>query len=280
MEVSGPRVLCAITHALREPWVEILTEGQEKTWLTDFRPDGLTILHFHGTPVNKAVQYLDDLHEKIRLNHPYTSMALRSLEQILSKPWLEFIPNYIDSRLLRTTDRSLHIIFPDTYLTYRWKILGLFKYFIEQTADDYLFITTSSSYIRVAKLMEYVGELPKADVYDGGFAWTNAPFISGSNRILSRDVVSRLVQSRKAWRPGVIEDVELGNMVNKLGVNRSGKPLISIDSSESLIGTSDSLLSQNYHFRMKSGALQNRYDVSMMDQIHRRFKILDAKNAR
>lgn len=44
------KVLCAISHGLYEPWLQILREGQQKTWLDQEFPDGFNLIHFHGTP--------------------------------------------------------------------------------------------------------------------------------------------------------------------------------------------------------------------------------------
>jgi hypothetical protein len=263
------KVLCAVSHGLYEPWISILKEGQEKTWLNSTWPQGFELIHFHGTPLNKFGVFLDRLHEKIRWSGRRKASLLKVLDFIIIYPFMLYKAKYSESKLLFTKDFALHIHFPDSYLTYRWKELGLFSYFLEKTDADYLFITSTSSYVNVAKFMEYLNKLPESSVYAGGTPYENAEFISGSNRILSRDLVKRVNDNSFRFNPFIIEDVALGKLVGELGVQRITFPLRNISTIEDLDNLSYNDLLSNYHFRLKSGPLKARDDVKIMLKLHK-----------
>lgn len=269
---SSKTVLCAISHGLYEPWISILLDGQEKTWLRDPRPDNFEVLHFHGTPLGKFGRKLDVLHEKIRWSTRRKAQILKFLDFLITWPLKRYKAKYSISNKLNVGDVAIHIHFPDSYLTYRWKELALFRYFLEEKNNQYLFITSSSSYVRIPLLMKFVEKLPNEGVYVGAIPYENAEFISGANRILSRDVVEKVVKYSYLFDPTVIEDVALGNIVAKLGFKRTGFPISNIGSMFELENSTDRFLNSSYHFRLKSGSLDNRGDVEIMHKLHARIR--------
>ena len=117
--------------------------------------------------------------------------------------------------------------------------------------------------------MEYIQGLPESNVYAGGVPYKDAEFISGSNRILSRDLVNRIIQNSNKFNPTIIEDVALGKLVSALGVKRISFPLMNISTLEDLSGLKYGFLSNHYHFRLKSGPLNARNDAKIMLKLHR-----------
>lgn len=269
---ANPTVLCAISHGLYEPWISILRDGQEKTWLLDSRPQGFDLIHFHGTPLNTLGVRLDAWHERVRWSTRPKAQLLKLFDYVLTVPFMKYRANYSDSELLSAKDPAIHIHFLDSYLTYRWKELSLFRYFIEETDSQYLFITSSSSYVRISKLMEYLSRLPIHGVYAGASPYEHAEFISGSNRILSRDVVKTVLENSRLFNPTIIEDVALGNLIERLGFPRISFPITNIASIDELQSITTKTLDDSYHFRLKSGSLQNRGDVEIMHQLHTKIK--------
>lgn len=263
------KVLCAISHGVYSPWIEILSHGQEKTWLTDPRPDGVSVIHFHGTPLGAVGQSIDKWHEKIRWSTRLKATSLRILDHFLTFPFRLYIPKYSKSEILITKDPALHIHFPDSYLTYRWKELSLFRYFINETSDDFLFMTTTSSYVRLKKLQEFVDLLPRGEIYAGALPYKDAKFISGSNRILSRQLIIRILEISSKFNPAVIEDVALGTLIGKLGVTPITNPLTNVtDEAEIEALQLANKLQFQYHLRLKSGSLKNRNDINLMLKLH------------
>jgi hypothetical protein len=272
MSLQQPKILCALSHGLYEPWLDILKSGQEATWLTSRMPNDFQVLHFHGTPVSPLTQKADSLHEKIRWSGVIRAGLLRKIDRLFAYPWLSYIPKFASSKLLVLNSHSevIHIQSPDTYVTYRWKELALFKYFLEETSCDFLFLTTTASYVRPKELARYVKSLPASGVYAGAHPYPEANFVSGACRILSRDVVQLVLNNRKLFDPAVIEDMALGNLIQSFGIKPIYIKLNNVDSMDSLDQKSDTELLSSFHFRLKSGNLHNRNDVEIMHGLHNR----------
>lgn len=269
-----PKILCAISHGIYEPWISILKNGQSATWLAQDFPENFRVLHFHASPVSSLWVKLDRFHEYLRWHNIWTARMLRILDNLFSIPFMKYIPKIVDSKLLDEKAPALHILFPDTYVTYRWKFLSLLKYFVEQTEDDYLFVTTTASYVQPKMLLKYIENVPKEGVYAGAEPYPQANFISGSNRILSRDIAIQILANRTKWKTGTIEDVALADLIKSLGNRLDTFPILNISNLDELNRISDFQLRNSYHFRLKSGTLQNRNDVEIMTQLHSLIKNL------
>jgi hypothetical protein len=268
-------VLCVVRHVLKEPYVTIQSKGQEKTWIAEKFPIGFNLVHMHGNESGKFLTMFDNFHENIRLKYSYVSKIIGILEDFFLYPILSYIPNLSISKKMNSRYPVFQIKFFDIYLTIRWKFFAIFDYFINQTSYDYLFITTTNAYIRPKSLMKLIENIPKNSIYTGAYTWPGAFFISGANIILSRDVVVKLLNNRRIFRPSIIDDVELSNVLNKLGIKHFGKPLINLSSELELEAISKNLLLDNYHFRMKT--IGNRLDseADLMRKMHSVVKELE-----
>lgn len=264
-------VLCAVNHGLYSPWLDILHRGQEKTWLLSPLPDNVEVVHIHGTPVNKLLFKIDRAHEHIRWSTRHGHRLLKFIDNMTLLPWMSFIPEINLSEILITKHKALHVHFPDVYLTHRWKALSLMKYFLTETDHDYLLSTTTSSYVNVVKLSTIVQSLNYRDLYYGALPYKGARFVSGSNRLLSRETVTKVMNSMSLWKPGIIEDVALGQLLEKVGIRPTFIPIINISSIQELYDLDVKTFQSNYHFRFKSGNDKNRNDVSIMRAFHSRF---------
>jgi len=268
--ITSPKVLCAVSHGLYEPWLTILREGQQATWLTLAFPENFEVVHYHGTPVGKFVQGMDRLHERIRWKNRYFGSILRLIDNCSLALLVNYIPKSEKSKLLTTSESAIHIKFPDTYLTYRWKFLSLLEYFLYETDSEFLFVTSTASYIQPDLVLKFVRAIPDQSTLAGAEPYDGAGFISGSNRIISRKIALQTLQTRKKWKPGIIEDVEFSRLVISNQNKIKSFPIVNIDSIAKLSGTSDSFISNTYHFRLKSIQGSTRNDVSIMKALHQR----------
>lgn len=264
-------MLCAISHGLYPPWVEILKEGQEKTWLLKRTPNNIEIVHFHGIKVSPFFMRIDQLHERIRWSNRHSYQVLKSVDNLLFSPLKNFLPNVEASKELNCRHPALCVRFPDTYVTYRWKLLGLMNYFFTQTSHDFLFTTTTASYINLPVLSELIDKFAPGDLYFGALPYEGAGFVSGSNRVFSRLTVKKILLGKSHWEPGVIEDLAVGQLLSKIGVQPKYIPLVNIASLSELENFKAQDFNANYHFRLKSGPNSNRNDVAIMKALHSKF---------
>lgn len=276
---SHPKILCLVGHGYYQPWIEIAKEGQDKTWLAQDLPDGFQVIHFHGTPVKKLGLLLDKLHERIRWSNRFGNLLLKFFDFIITLPFLGLIPSAKQSTLLHLKHQAIHVNFPDAYLTVRWKVKGIFQFVLQNYDFDYIFITTSSSYIRPSKLVEVLQDSSRTQYLGGAKAYVGASFAAGSNRILSKDLVEYLVEHPTSYMPHIIEDVSMSRSLTKSGVIISFQPHLDISSLAVLDSISDEELESNYHLRLKSGPLSQRNDVAIMRALHERFIQIDQKKS-
>jgi len=271
---SDKKVHCAVFSALYNPWLDILINGQEKTWISEDLPKNLTVTHYHGIPIPKFFRIMDDLRSKLRFTNRWLDYLLRFFEYILFFPFIAIVPNAQISQRVDFRYDSIQINFPDFFNTTRSKLLGVMKNFLNETSDDFLLVTTSSSYIVPSKLMELVDSLSDSDVIVGSMPYKDANFLSGSNILFSRNLVERILQNRRSWDPTLLNDLGLGKLLKKMQVDLKSKPLKNISSLEILQNTSDIELRDFYHFRLKSqqtlGSDKLRNDVAIFHALHKR----------
>ncbi|KGA11130.1 MAG: hypothetical protein GM48_0145 [actinobacterium acIB-AMD-7] len=268
MEKKSP-LICVILTTQRNPYFEIRSLGQEKTWTQSKYCLGTEIFYAHGNVYGGIGKLFDNFREHIRLRHGYISKLLGLFERIIFFPFMNYIPKY-KIIVKESGVPDLQIQMPDFYITLRWKLLVILDYFINKTDKDYILITTTSSYIRFDILIKYLSKLPKNNLYFGSFPWVGAKFISGSNRLISRDVAKKILTNRKLWRPDIIEDVEMGNLLQSIGIHPLGKPLVNLDTMAQVNSVPLKVLNKNYHFRLKSGSRKNRLDIQIMNSLHER----------
>lgn len=268
-------VVCAITHGLYQPWLDILHRGQVPTWLSTPRPVGFEVIHFHGKVGGSFVSSYDNIHEKIRWTNRWVATPLRWFDECVGFPIRSFVPHTRRSEQLELIDESIQIDFLDIYATMKWKDLAVLNHFYRNTNADYLFMTTTSSYVRPFKLMEKIASLPSHGVYAGSVAYPGASFAAGHNRLFSRDIVKRILDERHKLSCGVIEDLALGNLCNSLNIQFIELPKRDITSLEELESISDREIDEQFHFRLTSGTRENRQDVKIMNQLHGRVRIID-----
>lgn len=261
------RVLCLISHGVYEPWVKILHEGQEVTWLKEQMPPGFQVVHFHGTPVGKFGQRLNAVHERIRWSTRLKAAILRYVDHFFGFPFRRYIPSVTDSEILNAKQQVLHVHQPDTYATYKWKEIGIFAHALKNYEFDFVFTTTTSSYIKPKTLINILSQKPTHRYYGGMIPYIGADFASGSNRIFSRDVIQLIVDKRNRLSCGIVEDVSVAKLLRENGILPDILKGLNLDSIEQLDSLSADEIFDNYHFRLKSGSLEKRNDVTLFKHL-------------
>lgn len=277
---TQPKVLCLIGHGYYKPWIDIAINGQNKTWLAHELPVNFKVLNYHGSPLNAFGRLLDSAHERIRWSRRFFHLILKSVDLIVTSPFLAWIPKTSKSKLLHLNHETVHVHVLDAYLTMRWKAKGVFRYALENFDFDYIFITTTSSYIRPERLLESLEDQPRTRFLGGARAYDGANFAAGSNRVISRDLVEYLVKSPTSYLPHLIEDVSLSKSLIRKGVSIKFFPHLDVSSKLVLEGLTDEELLSNYHFRLKSGSLKERADVQLMVELERRIANIDGLGER
>ena len=259
-------LLVGLLQVDAEPWKSIYEKGQLPTWIKSSSAN-IEIVNIYGDTPNKMIRVLDRTHEKFRwsklLQGPIHALD-RYLNKYLRKEtnplWSEKIDQYVT---------NLHVKVPSMLLTLPIVELVLFKYFLSRTKADYLYISNSSSYINLTKLDELIQTFPISKVYGGTpDNFDNIHFQSGANRILSRDLVEKLVSNFSSWDFSYVEDVSMGKLLMDEEKNSVLIPR-KIFSTKVQIDSADIVeMRNNVQFRLKSGNLNSRNDIELMHFLH------------
>ena len=271
--VSEPRVLCAIQHTELEPWITLQRDGQAQTWLASPLPEQMSVVYFVGRPLTQAVRYVEVRHEQLRWSR--FGKAVIPLDRTLTFPWRRSVPStaHVDHR--GDVD-IVHLNVPDMFPLLQWKYLGAYRYFLNETDCDFLYTTTTGSYVRPDKLAGLLVDVPQTGLYAGSIIDAGQRrFISGANRLLSRDVVSFLVLQASKWDRGRIEDLAQGILMESVGVDFYPLPTLNLTSIDDLTGLSDAELRATHHVRIKSPRNREVSDLQIMHALHARVTGLD-----
>ena len=274
--MNSPKILVVIGHGLYEPWLNILHEGQRKTWLRWPVPENMKIIHMHGTPLSKVGWKIDRIHERIRWKNVWVAKPLEYIDRIVTLPFRAYIPKIQKSKLLVLEQEVIQVKFPDSYLNMVWKNLALWRYFISKTDYDFLFFTTTSSLIKPFALSELISRFdPNDSIYAGVRPYKGANFAAGNNRLLSRPAAQLLLDKRLLLDPAIIEDKGIGLAFERLGVSFIELPSLNITSvDETKSPDFTNKLNANFHIRVKSGTFTNRDDVELMNIVYSKLNAL------
>ena len=265
------RLIIIVKHCLMEPWLEIVQNGQCKTWLTLEMPvTGIKIIHFYGIPGGKILQTLDKFHEKLRWRNGYSSLLIHLIDKILFAPILFWIPKVAKSNLLSTSQLELQCRVIDTYSTLRWKQLAVYRFVKDNYDFDFLYETNTSSYVIPHKILELIDEESDDIIYAGNIPFPDANFVSGANRLVSAKALNLMLKKRRLWNTAFLEDVAIGKLFSKLGISIQELPSLSVTNKSDVMNLSIESIRKNYHFRLKSYESDRRIDSELMSLLHER----------
>lgn len=272
--MPDPKILVIVCHALYEPWKSILYQGQLKTWAETSQNQ---IWHSHAVPTYKLIRALDSNIWRLKWNKRFGKF-LTVIEIVLKSPFRVQKGDLVQGKLPNTKNLSLKLRMPDLDMLMNFKSFAVITGTL-QFDYDFLVLTTSSSYLNLVELKKKINELPQKKVVAGRILNQGSiKFASGSFRVFSRDVVEDYLIHRKQfsnWRP---EDQAFGYLAYKVGMDLNYIDIssIDIDSLDSLKKITNADLLNVVHFRLKSGTLDNRSDISIMLELHQRL-ISDTK---
>jgi hypothetical protein len=266
-------IVVGILQVDLDPWREMFKEGQSETWMKN-NSDAIQIVNLFGRKPGKVIIFFDHVHEKCRW-HPLTNKIMYFLDGILSiilRSWTN--PKWRIVKKENFVDMYVNV--PSALLTHPIRELALFNYFLKFTDANFLYMSNSSSYIRLDLLNELTHEFQKDNVYGGTMgSFDSIRFASGSNRIFSRDIVQHIVNKVGTWDFRYLNDVLIGKVLSGVEFHEVEIPSLAFSTVGEINTTTDSKLKNVIHYRLKSGDLSARLDKQLMLLIHRRLNELD-----
>ena len=264
-------VQIAVAQANMEPWNSIWKDGQEKTWLKN-KVDGSSVIHYQSIHASFFFNKFDEIHEKNRYRKNLGLWQGR-IDKIVARLIPRKIPNYTfekNTQILTVNSRSM-------YLLQGRRIIGLYDWFLNNTTKDFLFMTTSSSYINQSNLLKLVQELnPNEPIYAGYLLPEGEvkQFVSGAGKLLSRKSVELVRDNWKMYNHEALEDVALGILMEKLGIPATPLSRVSLSTPEHVSEIQKDVIEREFHFRCKSQDIP-RKDVEIMRLLHQKVTELD-----
>ena len=257
--------LIVVCHALYSPWVEILNDGQLKTWA---KPGSQNVVHAHGIPTSKILRKLDVKYWDLKWSNRWGKIVT-VVEFLLSPLMNRSIPDVHTSQLHIGVD-SITIEMIDFNFLMNKKTLALLKY---GAAQDYKHIvfTTSSSYLNIIPLQRELAKLPPSNVVAGRIIERDgSQFPSGSFRVFSPDVLNEVLQNLEGYKYWLPEDLALGKILSKLNLKFFHLGSLDLETPDSIDSLTEYNLINVPHFRLKSDVDGRRIDVELMERLHAR----------
>lgn len=272
MQKENFKLIVLIKHGLYPEFIKLAQDAQATTWLSSQIPNGVKIIHYYGIPGGKIIRFLDEIHEKCRWHSRLTHYFVRYTMQIVSLPFLKFIPSTHSANQLGARHQEVQCKVIDTLFTLRWKQLAIYHYVFNQFDFNYLYDTNASSYLDLTNLLSQVKDFSRTPLYAGNIP--SKGFISGANRFFDKQAVELILKNRNHWNPALIEDVALGKLMRSLNVEMTQLESVSLTREDEVSTLTDSQLLENFHFRTKSYRGTIRNDARIMQSLHSRYQNL------
>ena len=267
--ISKPSINLSILVAVAQrdvaPWREIRLYGQELTWVKHFRRSGVRVVYYLAQEPNA-----------------YQKMSHRYREFSRFRKNLGRIQGKIDKTLMRLVKfkepdfkfleerHELHVSCPSTYLKMHERNFALFKWFLEENNEEFLFRTNTSSYLNQAAISSYMNTIKNLSSFLGGTLSSEGEhgFISGAGILMPRQTIREILNNWNMLERHIIEDVALSRLSRRLGIPLIDLPRLDFNSPNLVERCDGNVLSSNFHFRCK-GSIRPRQDIEIM-------KLLDA----
>lgn len=141
-------------------------------------------------------------------------------------------------------ENTIYAPFSEGYANIGYKTLFAFETLLK-TDFDYLFRVTTSSFVNIPKLNEFVKTLPTEKYYGGSpipfngggvddSDKENGPAVCGSGcgYILSRDLVELIVNNKDKWEHRLVDDLAICKFLNDFNVKMVECPRVSVHHTE------------------------------------------------
>jgi hypothetical protein len=249
--------------------VDIAKAGQLETWLKPELPENVKHISAFGLPLAEWLMKMDQYWWNLR-RKSYIGLFVTALDRFFANICFHIAPKITHVAYLESKYSAIKVHLPDFFWWQNWKLIWVYKEVLK-FEFDYVLVVNNSSYVNVNKLVEYCRQLNGAEIYGGPILQTrNITFVSGSSRLLSRNVIEKIFNNRNIFDLWRVEDVQFGKVAKTLGFSPTNIESTVISSTKFLNQLTDQDLNKSYHFRVKSGPLKARQDVLIMQSLHNR----------
>jgi hypothetical protein len=248
------RVLVLVLSAALEPWATIEREGQRATWCAADLPEA-PVFYYYGLAGASPAYWASRV----------TAKGLRVAGQERARArFLARVGRWSASRPVSIDGTRITTRVPESYDNTSAKFRAALQYVVSTMEFDYLLRTNTSSYVHRPLLSEQVGALPRQGYYGGSLVPGDPPWVSGTGILMSRDV-AELGAADDSWEYDVVDDVAMGRVAHRAGIEPRELPRVDVESPEQRIDPEE--LRGCFMVRCKS-PVSRELDVPIMRKVH------------
>jgi hypothetical protein len=254
-----------VIHSEYEPWQQIHTSGQVETWMRDGLIEKYIIT---GIKMPNSIARIEYKFFQLKWKSKLFAIANFAITFSILFPFKNFLPKTRNFTKIAENHFAIKIKMPDLASLGVYKSLSILKFALDNDFD-YTVITNTSSYINIEKLQECIFVLPKKKVLAGKIIdFGQEPFLSGSFRIYTKDIISEIIANKSKLKFHLPEDVAIGKVTSRFGIGMLEIPSTELRSIKEVESLDDANLLKSAHFRCKVGPLDRRLDAEIMKALH------------
>jgi hypothetical protein len=264
--IENKKVLVAVCQGNIEPWLTIKVRGQDTTWV-NVENRFVDVVNFKSKNAPLLAKNYDRIHEIVRYRKNIGLWQGR-LDKLIAKLISKGVPQYHYSKV----DKFLNVESWSTYQLQGRRFIALYDWFLKETQYDFLFTTTTSSYIVKQNLLNLVNEFDTNSLVYAGYLLPenqSEQFVSGAGTLLSRKTIEMLAKNWHLFDFSTLEDVAHSKLLSSFGVKAIALPRTDLFSVNDVRLISQAELDRAFHFRCKSASVP-RQDAEIMQALHQR----------
>lgn len=264
------KVLIIAIHGPYQPWLEILENGQLKTWMAT--ESSSRVINVFGIAMKSKIKEIDQRVYYLRWSKiKFIAYFALILEMGVKRffPIHKYQPRI--SRLQVGPKTEIwEIQMPDSLLLQGIKNVSVFRKSLELDFD-FLVTTITSSYLNVELLESALSQISPSNFVGGRIEKSGKmEYQQGSFRVYSRDVVNKLVENSHEYKHWKIEDIAMGDLVSMHYSKLSRLPNCTLESLADVESLTQEDIERTISYRCKSTKGNKRIDAQIMKSLHER----------
>ena len=247
-----------IADSYDSPYLELRNEIHPTIWNAEIWSN-FDIYYMKGKKTGKIRKTLNTINELMR------NSRFGILVRINDGIWLNFIKRREPSIVQKNSDLFIDIPEGLRNLGYKFKTSLNYLYTKEY---EIVIKTTSSSLFRKSLLEKFITEKNSMETYLYAGAIINSgeyQFASGANLILNSNTIKLILSGKYRWDHSVLDDVAIGKIMKKAGVNVTEFRTLNIENMENLENLNETTLNDVGHYRCRNFESPRKDSIILMN---------------
>lgn len=269
---ENPKLLVVLYQAMYDPWLTITAHGNLLTWCKPLIQDREKIkfkIVFAKVPAT-WLRRLDSLVWNLQFSSGFLRSKISFIVSAVIRFFIGLLSFEPETKVIDETKVEIQAL--DLMLRGSLKTHDVFKWSLTETYD-FLVVVGVSSYINIESLKKQARLWPKHSFVAGRIIQSEKlSFPSGSFRVFSRDIVTKLVEANLRWKNFyLLEDVAVGKALRLMDIETANISWLDLHSRSDIEEMSKSDFDNTIQLRCKSFENGRRLDAELMKALHNKF---------